>query len=121
MGSKVRSASRSFISRSILRFFAFPLSFTLQACNLQTFQRFAALFILLCFVYIETDPRRLDVDPTAYSPTSCSPYTLPSSVSRKSCICHSYENTEGVGVFFPFWLALSSDDGFNQSSMRKGD
>ena len=32
-----------------------------------------------------------------------SPYTLPSSVSRKSCICHSYENTGGVGVFFPFW------------------
>src|SRR5713101_1372344 len=31
------------------------------------------------------------------------PYTLPSSVSRKSCICHSYENTGGVGVFFPFW------------------
>ncbi len=32
-----------------------------------------------------------------------SPYTLPSSVSRKSFACHSYENTGGVGVFFPFW------------------
>ncbi len=32
-----------------------------------------------------------------------SPYTLPSSVSCKSCVCHSYENTGGVGVFFPFW------------------
>src|SRR6266481_2881575 len=52
---------------------------------------------------------------------SHSPYTLPSSASRKSCICHSYENTGGVGVFFPFWLALNSDEGFNQSSMRKGD
>jgi hypothetical protein len=31
------------------------------------------------------------------------PYALPSSVSRKSCICHSYENTGGVGVFFPLW------------------
>jgi hypothetical protein len=31
------------------------------------------------------------------------PYTLPSSVSRKSFICRSYENTGGVGVFFPFW------------------
>ncbi len=32
-----------------------------------------------------------------------SPYTLPSSVSRKSFICRSYENTRGGGVFFPFW------------------
>jgi hypothetical protein len=32
-----------------------------------------------------------------------SPYTLPSSVSHKSFACHSYENTGGVGVFFPFW------------------
>ena len=31
------------------------------------------------------------------------PYILPSSVSRKSFACHSYENTGGVGVFFPFW------------------
>src|SRR6266436_6879124 len=37
---------------------------------------------------------------------SHSPYTLPSSASRKSCICHSYENTGGVGVFFPFWKGL---------------
>jgi hypothetical protein len=37
--------------------------------------------------------------------SSHSPYTLPSSVSCKSCICHSYENTGGVGVFFPFWNA----------------
>jgi len=22
-------------------------------------------------------------------------------------ICHSYENTGGVGVFFPFWFTLS--------------
>src|SRR5258707_4691995 len=31
------------------------------------------------------------------------PYTLPSSVSRNPFVCHSYENTRGVGVFFPFW------------------
>src|SRR5260370_23706018 len=31
------------------------------------------------------------------------PYTLPSSVSRKSCICNSYENCRGVGVSFLFW------------------
>src|SRR6266850_6565646 len=29
--------------------------------------------------------------------------TLPSSVSRKSCICHSYENNRGVYQQFPFW------------------
>src|SRR3989442_11683579 len=27
-----------------------------------------------------------------YLLTSCFPYLLPSSVSRKSCVCHSYEN-----------------------------
>src|SRR5882672_8464975 len=35
-------------------------------------------------------------------PTSHLPYTLPSSVSRNFFACHSYENTGGVGVFFPF-------------------
>jgi len=35
--------------------------------------------------------------------TSHLPYTLPSSVSSNPFICHSYENTGGVGVFFPFW------------------
>ena len=28
--------------------------------------------------------------------------TLPSSVSGKPFVCHSYENCRGVGVFFPF-------------------
>ena len=31
-----------------------------------------------------------------------SPYTLPSSVSCKSCVCHSYENCRGVHQQFPF-------------------
>jgi hypothetical protein len=31
------------------------------------------------------------------------PYTLPSSVSSNSFICHSYENCRGVYPFFPFW------------------
>src|SRR5437660_12915201 len=30
-----------------------------------------------------------------------SPYTLPSSVSCKSCICHSFENCRGVGGILP--------------------
>src|SRR5882724_13372633 len=29
--------------------------------------------------------------------------TLSFSVSRKSCICHSYENNRGVYQQFPFW------------------
>jgi hypothetical protein len=48
--------------------------------------------------------------------SSHSPYTLPSYVSCKSCICHSYapsasrtvlrdENPGGMGVFLPFWNA----------------
>src|SRR5260370_9450309 len=46
--------------------------------------------------------------PIVQSFRSHSPYTLPSSVSRKSFICHSYENTGGVGVFFPFWFTALS-------------
>src|SRR5882672_10927486 len=34
-----------------------------------------------------------------YLLTSSFPYTLPSSVSRKSFVCHSYENTRGVGGY----------------------
>src|SRR5712672_2878758 len=33
------------------------------------------------------------------------PYTLPSSVSRNSFACHSYENTWGAGAFFPSWTS----------------
>jgi hypothetical protein len=41
-------------------------------------------------------------------PTFGFPYLLPSSVSRKPFVCHSYENTGGVGVFFPVWDASAS-------------
>src|SRR5260221_9355162 len=34
-----------------------------------------------------------------YLLTSSFPYTLPSSVSRNSFVCHSYENTRGVGGY----------------------
>jgi hypothetical protein len=37
-----------------------------------------------------------------------SPYTLPSSVSPKSCICHSYKNGGSAQVSFPFWNGSSS-------------
>jgi len=36
------------------------------------------------------------------------PYALPCSVSRISFDCHSYENTRGVGIFFPFWNSALS-------------
>src|SRR6266436_2457116 len=49
---------------------------------------------------------------------SRSPYTLPSSASRKSCICHSYENTGGVGVFFPFWKGLRGRGDGNSHSLK---
>src|SRR5947208_3552532 len=39
---------------------------------------------------------------------SRSPYTLPSSVSRKSCLCHSYENCRGGYQQFPTWNDSSS-------------
>jgi len=47
-----------------------------------------------------------------------SPYTLPSSVSCKSCVCHSYANTWGVGVFFPFWNLLVGCWRFHPGSQR---
>src|SRR6267154_5635067 len=39
----------------------------------------------------------------ALSSSSHLPYTLPSSVSRKSFNCHSYENCRGVYQQFPLW------------------
>src|SRR5882762_4652064 len=61
---------------------------------------------MLCFqVFVATQPRRspdfffgLPRCPT----TSYSPYTLPSSVCPKPCICHSCENCRGVYQQFPF-------------------
>jgi hypothetical protein len=41
--------------------------------------------------------------------TSILPYTLPSSVSCKSFVSHSYENCRGGGLFFPFWNSTPSD------------
>jgi hypothetical protein len=49
------------------------------------------------------------------------PYTLPSSVCRKSFVCHSYENCRGVYQQFPFWLAPSSAEGFTQSALHEGN
>jgi len=40
---------------------------------------------------------------SARQPIFHPPYTLPSSVSRNPFVCRSYENTGGVGVFFPNW------------------
>src|SRR5467141_211692 len=47
-----------------------------------------------------------------------SPYTLPSSVSCKSCVCHSYANTRGVGIFFPFWNLPVGCSRFDPGSQR---
>jgi len=57
-------------------------------------------------------PRLLNFShrPIPISPTFHSPYTLPSSVASNSFACHSYENTGGVGVSFPFWNRASEVD-----------
>ena len=54
-------------------------------------------------VYIASHPGGPDAPPTSYSPAFHSPYILPSSVSRNSFICHSYENCRGVYQQFPIW------------------
>src|SRR5882762_2898668 len=43
-----------------------------------------------------------------------SPYTLPSSASRKSFACHSYENCRGVYQQFPFWSTEREIEGLAQ-------
>jgi hypothetical protein len=48
-------------------------------------------------------PSALRLRASARQPVFHLPYALPSSVSCKPFICHSYRNTRGVGVFFPFW------------------
>jgi len=69
--------------------------------------------IVFC-VFACTEPRSVTIQPrrslnlfSRLIPAFHSPYTLPSSVSSKSCVCHSYENCRGVGVFFPFWNRTS--------------
>ncbi len=72
--------------------------------------------MLLCIVYtcseprsriptlserVASHPRRPNALPSPYSSTSRSPYTLPSSVSCKSCICHSCGNCPGCGDTLP--------------------
>jgi hypothetical protein len=44
-----------------------------------------------------------DSFPPSFHFISQLPYTLPSSVSRKSFACRSYENCRGVYQQFPFW------------------
>ena len=43
----------------------------------------------------------------AFNTASHLPYALPSSASRKSFACRSYENTRGVGVVFPLASSCS--------------
>ncbi len=67
--------------------------------------------MLLCAVYLAPDPRRTSDSfsslipiPADATPTSHSPYALPSSVCRNSFVCHSYENCRDVHQQFPFWF-----------------
>src|SRR6266699_6132299 len=41
--------------------------------------------------------------------------TLPSSVSRKSCRCRSYENCRGVYQQFPFWNSILANQGIHSA------
>jgi hypothetical protein len=42
--------------------------------------------------------------PTAFPSPFKHLRTLPFCVGHKSFVCHSYENTGGMGVFFPIWF-----------------
>ncbi len=42
-------------------------------------------------------------------------HTLPSSVSRKSCRCRSYENCRGVYQQFPFWNSILANQGIHSA------
>src|SRR5260370_7886872 len=52
-------------------------------------------------------------------PTFGFPYLLPSSVSCKSCSCHSYENCRGVYQQFLFWCAPNPRDGNSKLHPRQ--
>jgi len=58
--------------------------------------------------------------PIRYSPffISHSRYILLSSVCHNSFVCHSYENTRGVGVFFPFRNPLVGCRGYDPDDER---
>ena len=58
---------------------------------------------------------------TNLSPVYEFPYTLPSSVSSKSFICHSYENNRGGGVLFPVWNRASEKDASPEGASRLRD
>src|SRR5437667_6163371 len=57
-------------------------------------------------VFVTLHPCWLVFSLPPFSSTSRSPYALPSSVYRKPCVCHSYENRRGVGIIFPLWKTL---------------
>jgi hypothetical protein len=56
-------------------------------------------------------------------------YTLPNPVGWNSFVCHSLVLSEaevirkhrGVGLFLPFWLALSTAEGFTQRDLCEGN
>src|SRR5882762_3218617 len=59
-----------------------------------------------------------DTFPPTSSPVSHLPYLLPSSVSRNSFVCHSYENCRGVYQQFPFWFTPSEARSLRSACFR---
>ena len=72
--------------------------------------------IVYCMIFYP-EPRRVYTEPRSvprhrqhsrrHLRASILPGVLPSSVSSKSFVWHSYENCRGVGVFFPMWNSCS--------------
>src|SRR5712692_9218102 len=71
--------------------------------------------MLFCPVLVHTEPRSAAMPPRrpldSFTSAGSRPFwsnlhtgTLPRLISL---ICHSYENTRGVGLFFPFWYTPS--------------
>ncbi len=100
----------------------YPFSFTsLTTCNPFTLNSFADPHTLNPVLSILYKKRWGEgVIPGRTSAIFCFPYTLPSSVSRNSFVCHSYENCRGVYQQFPFWFTQSAVEGFTQSGLREG-
>jgi hypothetical protein len=62
-------------------------------------------------VLITTPPRSLHPLQWSYLHTGMKP-------PLKSCVSHSYENSPGVGLFFPFWLTLSLEGNSSSATQR---
>jgi hypothetical protein len=81
----------------------YPLCFDIHPCNGGVGRGSPVESLKNYFNFSEDSPRIVRQSQNFSSFAFTQLQTLSFSVSSKPCICHSYENTGGVGRFFPIW------------------